>query len=129
MKPANTIIRSILGPAKRDIRPLACAVDAVIDLMFVQSVPMDGILVTKHIYPDVAKLLHKRPGTVSRQVERLANKCWDTLVDRKLLLEYIGTDSIHNISAPRDVIFYLAVYVYTGIPFFTAIQDQSQLFS
>ena len=127
MTKTEAVIRSILGAAGPDIRPLAYAVDAAISLMFVQKIPMDDIYVTDDIYPDVAKLVRSRrgkpssPKTVSRRIERLANLCWDTLVARKLVLEYLGAP-LENIRAPRDMIFYLAFYIHLDTPFFIAIR-------
>ena len=132
MTKTEAVIRSILGTAKPDIRPLAYAVDAAISLMFVQKIPMDDIYVTEDIYPDVAKLVKNRrgkpssPKTVSRRIERLANLCWDTLVARNLVLEYLGAP-LESIRAPRDSIFYLAFYIYLDTPFFIAIQKQPAL--
>ncbi len=105
MTKTEAVIRSILGAARPDIRPMAYAVDAAISLMFVQKIPMDDIYVTDDIYPDVAKLVRNRrgkpssPKTVSRRIERLANLCWDTLVARNLVLEYLGAP-LENIRAP-----------------------------
>ena len=132
MTKTEAVIRSILGAARPDIRPLAYAVDAAISLMFVQKIPMDDIYVTDDIYPDVAKLVRNRngksssPKTLTRRIERLANLCWDTLVARNLVLEYLGAP-IENIRAPRDMIFYLAFYIYLDTPFFIAIQKQPAL--
>ena len=132
MTKTEAVIRSILGAARPDIRPMAYAVDAAISLMFVQKIPMDDIYVTDDIYPDVAKLVKNRhgkpssPKTVSRRIEHLANLCWDTLIARKLVLEYLGAP-LENIRAPRDMIFYLAFYVYFDAPFFTVIQKQPAL--
>ena len=90
------------------------------------------IYVTDDIYPDVAKLVKNRrgkpssPETVSRRIERLANLCWDALVERGLVLEYIGTP-LRDIRAPRDMIFYLAFYIHLDTPFFIAIQKQPAL--
>ena len=126
MTKTEAVIRSILGAAGPDIRPLAYAVDAAITLMFVQKIPMDDI------YPHVAKLVRNRrgmpssPKTVSRRIERLANLCWDTLVSRNLVLQYLGAP-LENIRAPRDMIFYLAFYIYLDTPFFIAIQKQPAL--
>ena len=128
----EAVIRSILGAAGPDIRPLAYAVDAAISLMFVQKIPMDDIYVMDDIYPHVAKLVRNRrgmpssPKTVSRRIERLANLCWDTLVSRNLVLQYLGAP-LENIRAPRDMIFYLAFYIYLDTPFFIAIQKQPAL--
>lgn len=96
MTKTEAVIRSILGAARADIRPLVYAVDITIDLLFTQGIPMDDIHVTDDIYPAAARLVKDRfgrpasPGAVSRRIERLANLCWDTLVERSLVLEYIG---------------------------------------
>lgn len=132
MTKTETVIRSILGAARADIRPLAYSVDIAIHLMFFERIPMDDIHVTDDIYPKAAKLVKNRrgrpstPKTVSRRIERLANLCWDTLVARNLVLEYLGA-TLEDIRAPRDMIFYLAFYVYLDTPFFIAIQNQPAL--
>ena len=132
MTKTEAVIRSILGAARSNIRPLAYAVDAAINLMFVQKIPMDDIYVTDDIYPDVTKLVKNRhgkpssPETVSRRIERLANLCWDTQVARNLVLEYLGAP-LESIRAPRDMIFYFAFYIYLDTPFFIVIQEQPAL--
>lgn len=132
MTKTEAIIRSIFGAADMDIRPLAYAVDITIELMFVRGIPMDDILVTNDVYPNVAKLLKKKadapPTTqaVSRRIERLAKKCWNILVKRNLVIKYIGTP-LTSIRAPRDIIFYLAFYSYLDVPFFIAIERQPSL--
>ena len=81
MTKSEAVIRSILGAARFDVRPLAYSIDLAIDLMFQQKMSMNEIFVTSDIYPEVAKLLRKRSGstpsvsTVSRRIERLANHC------------------------------------------------------
>ena len=65
MTNTEAIIRTILGPIRRDTRPLACSVDCLSELLFVQKIPMDEIMVTKDIYPEVAKQLNKNPRTIS----------------------------------------------------------------
>ena len=132
MAKIEAVIRSILGAAKVDIRPLAYSVDIAIHLIFFERIPMDDIYVTDDIYSQVAKLVKNRrgrpstPKAVSRRIERLANLCWDTLVARNLVLDYLGAP-LEDIRAPRDMIFYLAFYVYLDTPFFIAIQNQPAL--
>ena len=132
MTKTEAVIRSILGAARVDIRPLVHAVDITISLLFTQGIPMDDLHVTDNIYPAAARLAKGRcgnpasPGAVSRRIERLANLCWDTLVERNLVLEYIGTP-LKDIRAPRDMIFYLAFYIYFDTPFFMVIQKQPAL--
>ncbi len=132
MTKSESVIRSILGAVRVDIRPLAFAVDTAVDLMFVQGIPMDDIFVTDDIYPKAAEHFRKRSGeastpkAVARRIERLSNLCWDTIVSRELVMDYIGAQ-IKDIRAPRDIIFYLAFYVYFDIPFFTVIVKQPAL--
>lgn len=59
MKNSQTVIRSILGTADVDIRPLAYAVDAAVELMFRQGIPEDDIAVTKELYAKAAERLPK----------------------------------------------------------------------
>ena len=91
MKNSQTVIRSILGTADVDIRPLAYAVDAAVELMFRQGIPEDDIAVTKELYAKAAERLPKgKKGkrsvkTVTKQIQRVANACWDTLVRERTL--------------------------------------------
>ena len=55
MKNSQTVIRSILGTADVDIRPLAYAVDAAVELMFRQGIPEDDIAVIKELYAKAAE--------------------------------------------------------------------------
>lgn len=132
MTQTESLIRFILGPIKPNIRPLTYAVDIAIDLMFNQNIPMDDILVTKDIYPAVSKMLKTRKGTppsvvaVTRQIIRLSNQCWDSLVARDIVIEYIGAP-IKHIHAPRDMIFYLAFYSHLKKPFYVAITQEPAL--
>ena len=47
MTNTEAIIRTILGPIRRDTPPLACSVDCLSELLFVQKIPMDEIMVTR----------------------------------------------------------------------------------
>ncbi len=62
MTKTEAVIRSILGAVRADIRPLACAVDIAVDLMFIRGVPMDDIYVTDDIYPEAAENFNKMSG-------------------------------------------------------------------
>lgn len=93
---ANTeiFLRNIFGTTRPNIRPLVLALNITNDLLFEQHISMSDIKATKHIYPDVARLLHKKPETVYKSVIRLAHRCWDAL----------------------------AVYIQSDIPFFEFIE-------
>lgn len=117
---SETLIRSILGPIRPDVRPLAEAVDLVRKLLFTDGIPMDDIHVTKMVYPPVAKRLHMKPSSLARRIERLANRCWDTMRERDLSEQYIG-EGIRDIQAPSDLLFYLAFYIQFGKPFYQIV--------
>lgn len=68
MTNGETILREILGPVRSNILPLALAVDITGNLLFEQHFSMEDIKVTKHIYPDVAKLLGKKPDATSKSI-------------------------------------------------------------
>lgn len=131
MVKTEAVIRSILGAVRADIRPLACAVDIAADLMFTQHICMDDIRIGQ-VYQEAAGRIPNRkgkpssPGAVSRRIQRLANQCWDALVARDLVREYLGS-SLQDIRSPRDVILYLAFYVRLDTPFFIAIRQQPAL--
>lgn len=125
MTKTEAIIRSILGPVRLDIRPLAQAVDLASELLFIQKIAMDDIRVTKDIYPVVAKQLKKKTGAVSRKVERLANLCWDSLTPERKK-EIIG-EQRHDIRTPSEMVFYLAFYAHFGKPFFEVISREPSL--
>ena len=132
MARTEAVIRSIFGAVRTDIRPLVYAGGIAIELMFVRGLSMNDIYVTNDIYTDVARRLtkksgaHPSPKTVSRRIDRLANKCRDTLVARDLVTQYLGRP-LKDIHAPRDIIFYLAFYSHLGVPFFVAIDHQPSL--
>lgn len=94
MTKTESTIRFLFGASRKDIRPLVHAVDITIKLMFSQGIPMDDIRVTHAVYPQVAKRLKTRSGaspsakTTARRIQRLANACWDALVERNLVKEF-----------------------------------------
>lgn len=106
---ANTeiFLRNIFGTTRPNIRPLVLALNITNDLLFEQHISMSDIKATKHIYPDVARLLHKKPETVYKSVIRLAHRCWDALVEQDLVLSYLGR-SMKQEPDPSVFITYLA---------------------
>lgn len=98
---ANTeiFLRNIFGTTRPNIRPLVLALNITNDLLFEQHISMSDIKATKHIYPDVARLLHKKPETVYKSVIRLAHRCWDALVEQDLVLSYPRVWPLWNVKA------------------------------
>ena len=101
---ANTeiFLRNIFGTTRPNIRPLVLALNITNDLLFEQHISMSDIKATKHIYPDVARLLHKKPETVYKSVIRLAHRCWDALVEAGTRSQrfYYLSSCLHSIRYP-----------------------------
>lgn len=120
MPSAESLLRTILGPVRSSIRPLVFAVEITDALLFLQHFSVDDILVTKHVYPDVAKMIHKSPDTTSRAIERLSLRCWDSLIEQNLVSCYLGCNPKQK-PTPASLIIYLAVYAHLEVPFSTAV--------
>lgn len=120
------LIRSILGPIKKGIRPLVCAVEVTADLLFIQHIPMDDVVATRQVYAVVAAKLHKSPGTASRAIYRLIECCW-ACKDLARLEEIIGKSPLLCEQTPWNMLVYLACYAYLEEPFFKVIERMPQL--
>ena len=121
----TALMREVFGPGRKGVQTLAYAVCEAGKLLFEERVAMDDILVTKDIYPKVASRLGKDRRNVARQIERLANQCWDGM-DGAQKRKYIGTE-LKDIRAPRDMIFYLAFYVRFGQGFYKMVEKNPEL--
>lgn len=119
---SERLICSILGTTRSDIRPMALALDIIINLHFTQNISRADIKVTKSVYPQVALCLDRSLSAVSRSIERLANLCWDTAKQQGRLRELIGRN-LTDIPATSDILFYLAYLLYFNKPFFTILED------
>ena len=60
--------------------------------------------------------------TVTKQIQRVANACWDTLVREGMVEHHLGRPR-KTIPAPREMIFYLASQAYWEIPYFQAMEE------
>ena len=127
MTNSEILMRGIFGASRADIRPIACAVDVVGELLFEQGYSMDDILVTKHVYPDVARRLGKKSCAVTKSLERLTRLCWDIMSEHNLAKTYIGRNQLFA-PTPRDLLVYLAVYGRLGLSFFELTEGHKELF-
>lgn len=125
MTKEEIIIRNILGPIRGGIRTYACALEITSRLLFEENMAQDDILVTKHVYPEVARRTSKSYVAVARQLERLGNLCWDRLGTEGRAL-YIGRQ-LQDIRAPRDMLFYLAFYCYFDRPYYEVLEENPEL--
>ena len=119
---AGELLRSILGPTRSDIRPLAFAIAVAEELLFNQGLAMDDVQITKQIYPMVARQFRKTDNAAAKCVERLSRLCWEAMVAQDLVAQYLGR-AIQQSPTPRSLIVYLAVYSHTGSPFYTVIEE------
>ena len=124
----TVLVHEIFGPGKKGTRALVCAVFEAGKLLFEEKVAMDEILVTKDIYPDVAKELYsKRYRTVVRQIERLCNRCWDRVRGDEYLLDKILGNHSRELEAPSEIIFLLACYMRYEKPFQEVLEQEPAL--
>ena len=125
MTKEEILIRSILGPIRGGVRTFACAVEITSRLLFEEDMAQDDILVTKHVYPEVARKTEKSYMAVARQLERMGNLCWDRLGKKERDL-YIGKQ-LRDIHAPRDMLFYLAFYCHFDKPYYEVLEENPEL--
>ena len=125
MTKEEILVRNIVGPFRGEITTYACAIEVLARLLFTEHVAQDDILVTKHVYPEVAKRTSKSYRAVARNIERMGNLCWDSLSEEGRQL-YIGR-RLTDIRAPRDMLFYLAFYSHFGKPYYEILEEQPEL--
>lgn len=128
MLTANSLVRSIFGFSRRNLKSLVRSVEVAYELMFLQGRCKSSIKVTKDIYPDVARELRPRSyAAVVRQIERLCNACWDRIQKDDHLLERIVGNHVQELDAPSTVIFLLACYMKYEKPFQKVLEQKPAL--
>ena len=104
MTKEEILIRSILGPIRGGVRTFACAVEITSRLLFEEDMAQDDILVTKHVYPEVARKTEK---------SYMAVRCTGHV------LSYRVCPSRDSPSVPADVpppcSFFLSIWHFTAI--------------
>ena len=126
MTKTERTIYSLVGPTRYNTLPFSTAIDLAIELLFVRKVAMETIHVTRDIYVPVARELGKSASAASRQIVRLCNLCWDTLVADGAVEEYLGKP-IRDLRAPNEMIFYLAFLIHFDKPFFQVVQENPEM--
>ena len=121
---ALALIREIVDMGSEEAKALACAVDVTIDLVFRQHMELHMLKVTKDVYPVAARRLSKRRQTEEREAERAANCCWDK-GDQGRLAEIIGRT--RRQAPPRNLVFYMAVYLHEGRAYYDVLRDRPDL--
>lgn len=128
MVSANNLVRSIFGLSRCNIRALVSSVEVAYDLMFVHGMTRDSILVTKDIYPAVARELGaKSSGAVTRHIERLCNRGWERIQkDEGLMARFVGNHA-KELDSPSEIIFLLACYMKYEKPFREILEQEPAL--
>lgn len=119
---SELLVSCVIGFSRSDIRPLACSLDVLSDLLFVKRIPLGDILVTKHVYPKVACRLERSSSAVARSTERMANRWWDTALSQNRIPEFIGR-SLGEIPSVCEILCYLAFFLHHGESFFSVYDD------
>lgn len=125
-----SLVRSILGPTRCSILPLAYAMDITAKRIFIDRIPEDDLKLCDDVCYEVAKRLNKpiTPKSVTRSVERCANRCRDELVKSGRTREYLGKP-MNYIENPRKMVIYLATLMYFEKPYFQMIAEQPEMFT
>lgn len=121
MTRSNMLIRSVLGVKRGNISPFATAVDCLIRRSFCAGLSPEDISVSS-ICDETAEILSCSPGAATRQIQRIANACWD-VGDREALNRIIGKE-LEVCPSPREMLIYFAAYSYYGVPYHEAIEAQ-----
>lgn len=123
---SEQLLYFILGLRKNNILPAAYTLDFLVDLIFRQNIPVSNIMITKMVYPKVAVSLHKSSAAIEKSVQRLIRQFWDTAAEKNLLMPLFGRPALAEPSV-SEILFYLAFLLYTEKPFFSLLDDLSEL--
>lgn len=108
------LVRKVMGRGKAgrlDSRILAYAVSLAREKMFRENIPMEEILVTKSIYPEAGKRYGKSAKAAARQIERLGNRCWESMTSEERK-KYLG--ETERFPAPKEIVLLLEYYCEYG---------------
>jgi len=119
------LISSILGPIRGDTKPFVCAVCRAKKMMFSDHVSMEDILLVRDIYSDVAKEVDRSLSATMRQIERIANRCFDSM-DGEQKQKYIGRE-IRQLNSPGQMVYYLAFYSQFGESYYEVIEKHPEI--
>lgn len=125
MTKEEALIYAILETFRGNVYDLACAVSEMENLLFLENKSIHDILISKDVYPVAAKKTHKKLGAATKQIERIANLCWNHLNETSRL-KYIGRE-MDDIHTPSDMIFYLAYYCHYGKSYHELLKDFPEL--
>lgn len=116
---SENLIFSITGPIRADIRPLACAIEVMADLLFHNGIHIDDIRIMEDVYSEVAKTFGGNKHSIARKIARLSHQVWDSFTLDTMEF-YLGKH-LFIAASPKELIVYLAYYYEYSQPFFKVI--------
>lgn len=126
MSKSEQLVYSVLGLIKSNILPVAYTLDLLVELLFCKNNPVSKIMITKMVYPQVAKRLNKSVHAVEKSVERIVHDFWSVALEQNRLLQLFGHSSLYEPSV-SEILFYLSFLLYYDKPFFAVLDDLSVL--
>lgn len=110
MMKAENLLHWILGPVRSDTRPMALAIDRMVQLLYEERRPEADIRVTADVYAYVGRQLNRSEKAVAKSVERLTALCWDAM-DEPMRGKIIGRRLRYR-PTPRELLIYFAYYLH-----------------
>lgn len=108
-------IYSILAPATIQIYPFVKSCDRITELLFDDEIPIDAIKLRRDIYSVIGHSLSKSPDAISRSVERLLKKMWETSPEA---ISAIAGKPLDRCPRVKQGLLFFAYYFYMKKPFF-----------
>lgn len=127
---AVSLLRSIFGPTRGSILPLAYAIDITAERIFIDRISEEELKLCEDVCFEVSRRLRSplSPKSALRAVERWANRCWDEIEASGQVEKYLGKQ-IGHVESPRKMVIYLATYMYFEKPYFQMIVETPEMFT
>ncbi|MCI9349993.1 MAG: hypothetical protein HFF83_12345 [Oscillibacter sp.] len=119
------LIRSIIGDTGSSIYPLACAAEIVGREFFDSHTPLEDVK-PGQVYTQVSKEMGISFDAASKRIQRMANFCWECMLKRELVEQYIGRTLADSPSACR-LAGYLAFYACCDTPYYVALEKDPRI--
>ncbi len=115
MRKIEQRIYSILAPATIQIYPFVTSCERIAKLLFEDEIPIDVIKLHRDIYSVIGRSLSKSPNSISRSVERLLKKMWETSPEA---ISAIAGKPLDRCPRVKQGLLFFAYYFYMERPFF-----------
>ena len=115
MRKIEQRIYSILAPATIQIYPFVTSCERIAKLLIEDEIPIDVIKLHRDIYSVIGRSLSKSPNSISRSVERLLKKMWETSPEA---ISAIAGKPLDRCPRVKQGLLFFAYYFYMEKPFF-----------